>query len=221
MANMSYIIFICITVPMLFMLPIITDKFARTLVGFMIVGIFCCLFVSEVNALVLAALDYDHAYVTTTLTPISEEIVKTLPVLLYAFAFSNNREQLLAVSFAVGIGFAIIENMVILLQNVTTVSLLWALVRGFGSALMHGICTGAVGLGLHFIHQKKKLFIPGTFALLVTAMTYHSIYNVLVQSEFRYFGFLLPLVTFVALFAFQLSVKKSLRIPSKVSKARG
>lgn len=69
---------------------------------------------------------------------------------------------------------------------------------------MHGPCTGMVGLGMHFIHQKKKLFIPGSFALIVTAMTYHSIYNTLVQSDYRYGGFLLPLSTFVILFAFQL-----------------
>lgn len=66
------------------------------------------------------------------------------------------------------------------------------------------MCTGAVGLGLHFVHQKKKLFIPGTFALLVTAITYHSIYNMLVQSEWRYCGFLLPLMTFAVLMGFSI-----------------
>ena len=65
---------------------------------------------------------------------------------------------------------------------------------------MHGVCTGFVGLGLHFIHQKKKLFLPGSFALLVMSMTYHSIYNTLVQSQYKYFGFMLPLLTFVILF---------------------
>lgn len=204
MANMSYIIFICITVPMLFLLPIIRDKFARTVVAYMIVGLFCCLFVSEVNAILLEAFDSDYGFVTTNVTPVTEEVVKALPILFYAYALDNSRERLLSVAFAVGIGFAVIENMVILLQNVSSVSLLWALVRGFGSALMHGMCTGAVGLGLHFVHQKKKLFIPGTFALLVTAITYHSIYNMLVQSEWRYCGFLLPLATFAVLIGFML-----------------
>lgn len=208
---MSYIIFICITVPMLFLLPIIRDRFARTVVAFMIVGVFCCLFVSEVNGLALAALNYDYVYVTTTITPITEELVKAVPVLFFAFLFTDEWEKLLAVAFAVGVGFAVIENMVILLQNVSTVSLLWALVRGFGSALMHGICTGAVGIGMHFIHQKKKLFLSGTFALLVTAMTYHSIYNTLVQSDYRYFGFLLPLTTFAVLNLFQMRVTATRR----------
>ena len=197
---MIYIAFICVTVPMLFLLPIIKDKFARTVVGYVIVGVFCCLLVSELNGLILRSLNSDYVYVTTAVTPITEELIKALPVLFFAFVFSDNREKLLSIGFSLGVGFAILENIVILLQNFSTVSLLWAVIRGFGSALMHGICTGVIGLGLHFIHQKKKLFIPGSFALMVISMTYHSIYNTLVQSQYRYLGFVLPLITFVILF---------------------
>ena len=200
MENMIYIAFICVTVPMLFLLPIIKDKFARTVVGYVIVGVFCCLLVSELNGLILRSLNSDYVYVTTAVTPITEELIKALPVLFFAFVFSDNREKLLSIGFSLGVGFAILENIVILLQNFSTVSLLWAVIRGFGSALMHGICTGVIGLGLHFIHQKKKLFIPGSFALMVISMTYHSIYNTLVQSQYRYLGFVLPLITFVILF---------------------
>jgi len=198
--NMIYIAFLCVTVPMLFLLPIIKDKFARTVVGFVLVGVLCCLLVSEINGYILRGLNKEYEYVTTAFTPITEEIIKALPVLFFAFVFTDNREKLLSVGFALGVGFAILENIVILLQNFSTVSLLWALLRGFGAALMHGVCTGFVGLGLHFIHQKKKLFLPGSFALLVMSMTYHSIYNTLVQSQYKYFGFMLPLLTFVILF---------------------
>ena len=198
--NIIYIAFLCITVPMLFLFPIIKDKFARTVVGYVIVGVFCCLLVAEINGYILRGLNMDYEYVTTAFTPITEEIIKALPVLFFAFVFTDSREKLLSVGFALGVGFAILENIVILLQNFSTVSLLWALLRGFGAALMHGVCTGVVGLGLHFIHQKKKLFIPGSFALLVMSMTYHSIYNTLVQSQYKYFGFVLPLITFVILF---------------------
>lgn len=208
MENMSYIIFICITVPLLFLLPIIRDRFARTVVGYMILGIYCCLMVSEINGILLKVFNNDYQYVTTTITPVTEEIIKALPVVFYAFLFSDKRDRLLAVAFSVGIGFAVLENIVVLLQNVASVSLFWALIRGFGSALMHGICTGAVGLGMHFVHQKKKLFVPGSFALLVTAMIYHSIYNTLVQSDYRYFGFLLPLTTFIVLFTLSILNRK-------------
>lgn len=213
MESMIYIVFICVTVPMLFLLPTIKDRFARTIEGYVIIGVFCCLLVSEINGMLLRALGSDYEYVTTTVTPITEEIVKALPVLFYAFVFSDNRAKLLSVGFALGVGFAILENIVILLQNISSVTLFWALIRGFGSALMHGVCTGVVGLGLHFVHQKKKLFLPGSFALLVMSMTYHSIYNTLVQSRYRYFGFVLPLLTFVilSLLTFRTGDKKPVR----------
>ncbi len=202
MDSMINILFICITVPMLFLLLIIRHRTSRTIVGYMMIGLMICYGVSDLNGILLSAFGYDYVYVTTALTPISEEILKALPVLFYAFHISDNREKLEAVAFAEGIGFAILENMVILLQNISGVSLWWALVRGFGSALMHGLCTGMVGLGMHYIHQKRKLFISGTFAMLITAIIYHSIYNTLVQSDLRYFGFILPLITFSALMAY-------------------
>ena len=216
--SMIYIAFICITVPMLFLLPILKDKFARTVLGFVLLGVLCCLLVSEINGYILRALNNDYEYVTTAITPITEEIIKALPIVFFAFVFTDNREKLLSVGFALGVGFAILENIVILLQNFSSVSLLWALLRGFGSALMHGVCTGVVGLGLHFIHQKKKLFIPGSFALLVMSMTYHSIYNTLVQSQYKYFGFMLPLLTFVILF---LVTFRSRRKTKKQKPAKG
>lgn len=209
MENMNNIIFICIMVPLFFLMFIIRDKFARTTIGFVMIGVFACLFISEVNGFLLDYFDEDYQYVTTSITPVTEEIVKALPVLFFAYMFSDDPDKLEAISFSVGVGFAILENMVVLLQNVETVTLFWALIRGFGSALMHGICTGAVGLGMHFIHQKTKLFLSGTFALLVLAIIYHSIYNTLVQSQYKYFGFVLPLTTFIVIFAFGVWKKKS------------
>ena len=209
MENMNNIIFICIMVPLFFLMFIIRDKFARTTIGFVMIGVFACLFISEVNGLLLDYFDEDYQYVTTSITPVTEEIVKALPVLFFAYMFSDDPDKLEAISFSVGVGFAILENMVVLLQNVETVTLFWALIRGFGSALMHGICTGAVGLGMHFIHQKTKLFLSGTFALLVLAIIYHSIYNTLVQSQYKYFGFVLPLTTFIVIYAFGVWKKKN------------
>lgn len=59
---------------------------------------------------------------TTVNTPISEEIVKAAPVFFYALVFSDEREKLMTIAFSVGIGFAMFENMVILIQNIENVS---------------------------------------------------------------------------------------------------
>ena len=195
--SMIYILFICILVPMLLMLPILTGK-SRLLLGYMLIGVFCCLFAAGVNGYIRYLVNSDLYYITTNLTPVVEEIIKAIPILYYAFVFEADKPKIIPLAFAVGVGFAILENMIILTQNITTVSILWAVVRGFASGLMHGICTSFVGYGISFIKTKRKLFYSGTFALLTLAITYHSVFNILVQSEtYKYLGFLLPLSTYV------------------------
>lgn len=199
MENMIYILFICMVAPLMLSLPLI-KKSSRGIMTFMLIGMCTALFVSEVNGLFLRLLDNDILMVTTTVTPATEEIVKALPVLIYAFLFTDDKERLLTASFAVGIGFALFENTYILTQTSTNVTIEWALVRGFSTALMHGICTAAVGFGMSFVKKKKKLFYCGTISLLILAITYHGIFNMLVQSEsMKYFGFFLPAVTYIPL----------------------
>ncbi len=198
MDNLTYIDFISLTVSLALMLPLMEKK-VRRLVIFMIVGITSCLFISEVNNIFLQLFNSDYFFVTTTITPITEEIVKMLPVLYFAIVISDERRTLIPNAFAVGVGFALLENIVILTQNVENVTILWALVRGFGSGLVHGICTVMVGWGISYIKKRRKFFYCGTFALLSTAIIYHATYNLLVQSDYQYVGILLPLLTYVPL----------------------
>jgi hypothetical protein len=93
---------------------------------------------------------------------------------------------------AVGIGFAVLENAFLLL-NGNSFHMLDAIARAFGAGLMHGMCTLLVGVGISFVKKRQKLFAVGTFALLSTAITYHGIYNMLVQSNFEIIGYLLPI----------------------------
>lgn len=196
MDNLNYIVFICIVVALAMMLPLLERK-TRGVVIFMIVGVCCCLFISEVNNILLSLFDSDMRYVTTNITPISEEIIKALPILYCAAVITDDRRTLTTNAFAVGVGFALLENMIVLLQGINNVTVLWALVRGFGSGLVHGLCTVMVGYGISYIRKRRKLFWCGTFALLSAAITYHAVYNVLVQSQFRMAGILVPLLSYI------------------------
>lgn len=196
MDNLTYIAFIAVTVSLALMLPLMERKLRR-LVTFMIVGTFSCLFVSELNNILLEAFHKDVFYVTTTITPITEEVVKMLPILFLAIVISDERRVVIPNAFAVGVGFALLENVVILTRNVENVTILWALVRGFGSGLVHGICTVMVGWGISYIKKRRKFFYCGTFALLSAAIIYHAIYNLLVQSDYQYVGILLPITTYI------------------------
>ena len=199
MANLIYILFICMLAPLLLTLPLMKGASRRVML-YLIIGICVSLFISEINGRILIAFNNQMILVTTTFTPITEEIIKALPVLIYAFLFSDDREKLLPLAFATGIGFALFENTVILVQSIDNVSILWAIIRGFSTALMHGICTAAVGYGMSFVRKKKKLFVSGTFALLAFAVIYHGLFNMLVQSKnLQYVGFFMPAVTYIPL----------------------
>ena len=199
MANLIYILFICMLAPLLLTLPLMKGASRRVML-YLIIGICVSLFISEINGRILIAFNNQMILVTTTFTPITEEIIKALPVLIYAFLFSDDREKLLPLAFATGIGFALFENTVILVQSIDNVSILWAIIRGFSTALMHGICTAAVGYGMSFVKKKKKLFVSGTFALLAFAVIYHGLFNMLVQSKnLQYVGFFMPAVTYIPL----------------------
>lgn len=215
MENMTYILFICMVAPLLLSLPLI-KKSSRGIMIFILIGIGAALFISEVNGVFLRLMNNDTLFVTTTITPVTEEIVKALPVLVYAFLFSDKREKLLTVSFAVGIGFALFENTYILTQTATQVTIGWAIIRGFSTALMHGICTAAIGFGMSFVRKKKKLFYCGTISLLLLAVTYHGIFNMLVQSEsLKFFGFFLPAVTYIPLLVSQVvNIRKKAKAKS-------
>ena len=196
MENLIYILFICITIPLILMAFLI-DKKPRRIVIFFIVGICAAVFASEVNGILSSLMQLDILDFTVRVTPVTEEIIKALPVLFFAKEISDKKETLITISLAVGIGFAIMENTYILTQNIGYVSLLWAIMRGFGTGIMHGMCTFLVGTGFVFANKNKKLFIVGTFALLSLAITYHSVFNMLVQSDFRYVGAVLPVITYV------------------------
>ena len=196
METLIYILFICITIPLILMAFLVEKQSRRTII-FFITGICAAVFAAEVNGILTYLIPLDISEFTIRITPVTEEIIKAIPVLFFAKVISDKKETLITVSLAVGIGFAIMENSYILTQNIGSISMLWAIMRGFGTGIMHGMGTFLVGTGFSFVNKNKKLFIVGTFALLSVAITYHSVFNMLVQSDYRYFGAALPIITYV------------------------
>ena len=205
MDNMIYILFISISVPLLLM-ALLMEKKARLPISFMIIGIFVSVFASEVNGLLSNLLSMDMYSKTVIVTPVSEELLKALPILYYAIVISDKRERLFTASMAIGIGFALLENAYFLL-NSDNFTIIIAIIRAFGAGLMHGMCTLLVGIGISFVKKKRKLFAVGTFGLLSTAIVYHGIYNILIQSEFSTVGALLPIATYIPFLIWRLHIK--------------
>lgn len=206
MDNLIYILFISIFVP-IFLMTLLLEKKARFAMIFMLLGIFVSVFASEVNGLLANSLSMDMYSITTTVTPVTEEILKALPILYYAIVISDKREKLFTASMATGIGFALLENAFYLL-NYPNFSMVSAIIRAFGAGLMHGMCTLLVGVGISFVKKKSKLFTVGTFGLLSTAIVYHGIYNILIQSRYSMVGAFLPIATYIPFLIWRLRIKK-------------
>ena len=199
MGTLIYILFISIFFPLFLMMLLVEEK-ARLPIVFVLMGIFVSVFASEVNGVLLNILSISRYDATIALAPVTEELLKAFPVLFYAIVVSDKKEKLFTASMATGIGFAILENAYYLIVNYETFSFISALIRGFCTGLMHGMCTLIVGWGISFIRKRRKLFAVGVFALLSVAITYHSMFNMLIQAKYPIFGALLPLVTYMPFF---------------------
>lgn len=206
MDNLIYILFVAIFVP-IFLMALLVEKRARLPIVFVLVGMFISVFISEINGLICSLLPIGLYEVTTIVTPITEEILKAVPILFYAMVVSDKKETLFTASMATGIGFAVLENTYYLL-NSPNFNMLDAVIRAFGSGLMHGMCTLLVGVGISFAKKKPKIFAVGTFALLSVAISYHGIYNMLVQSKYNFVGFVLPIATYLPIFLWRMKIRK-------------
>ncbi len=201
MENLVYILFISMNIP-LFMMIWLLDKKSRRLVLFLMLGMIICILASEINPIIAYSITEDWIYATTTITPIIEETLKAIPIIFYALFISDNKQNILSVSMAIGIGFALLENVWSLVVYIDSATILWAFIRGFGSALMHGVCCLMIGNGLIYIKKQKKLLYTGLFAILSVSIIYHAIYNSLVQSANPYSGIILPIFTYIPILLF-------------------
>ena len=206
MDDLIYILFVSVFVPIMLMACLIEKK-ARQPIVFVLIGIFVSVFASEINGLYRNLFPMSIFEITIIVTPISEEILKAIPILVYATALSAKKETLFTASMAVGIGFAVLENAYYMLND-ASFNMIDAIIRAFCAGLMHGMCTLLVGVGISFVKKKSKIFVVGTFALLSTAITYHGIYNMLVQSEFEMIGYLLPISTYIPFVVWRIKIMK-------------
>jgi RsiW-degrading membrane proteinase PrsW (M82 family) len=130
------------------------------------------------NAVAIDVLHLDPVLVRRYLAPVIEEILKAS---LLVYAIRSNRVGFLVdaglYGFAVGAGFALVENLYYAWAAGTSSLPLW-IARGFGTAMLHGTTTAVVGiLSKHLVdrHHSSALhrFLPGLAIAIVT----HSVYN--------------------------------------------
>ena len=123
-------------------------------------------------------LDIDFVSLTRYVAPVVEEALKALIIVVL---IHNNRIGFLVdaaiFGFAVGTGFAILENLFYLQYSPDMLLGTW-IVRGFGTAIMHGGATAIFTIVAHTLMGQhagtgRILMLPG----FIVAVIVHSLFN--------------------------------------------
>lgn len=155
----------------------------RVVVGTVAAGAAAALASYFANGRILDVTGLDFETFTRYVSPVTEELFKALVIVALA---RRHRIGFLidaaVLGFAVGAGFAAVENLHYLRSFPEAGMGTWV-VRGFGTALMHGGATAIFGvMGLAMVDRAARAglaaFVPG----LAVAVVLHSAFNHLLQS---------------------------------------
>jgi RsiW-degrading membrane proteinase PrsW (M82 family) len=112
-----------------------------------------------------------------TLSPVVEEFFKALPLVIPVIlgSRSSNRD-LLVYALAAGIGFSIIENLVLFWDG--NPGFFAILVRSFSTSLMHGCTCAIIGYGLVLIRDFHRTALPSLLlGFYMVAVMIHAFFN--------------------------------------------
>ena len=195
-------LYVAVAAPLLiavFLLGTATRRF----VAFFLVGLTVCLLAAYINTFLTTSTGLDAVEAMVKLTPISEEVLKALPLFFYVAVFRPKRTSIAYSALAIGLGFAMMENAYALMEAGGSGGLSWAVARGFAAGVMHATCSAGLGYGLAFVHGRRYLVGPVAFGLLCITSTGHAIYNLFVSAggAWQVAGYLLPFAVVVLLLA--------------------
>ncbi len=120
----------------------------------------------------------DFGVLSRYVAPVTEELLKAIIVwLLVSRRQAGFMIDAAIYGFAVGTGFALAENAWYFLQMGEDFDVLLSIVRGFGTAVMHGGTAAVFGMILIEGAQRSTSMISATLIGLVSAAGIHSMFN--------------------------------------------
>lgn len=150
----------------------------RTIVQLIATGAIAAGLSYLVNRWVFSVAGVSHRALTIFAAPLIEEIFKAAPLIVLV---RTKRVGFLVdaaiFGFALGTGFALVENVYYFWALPNSSAPLW-IVRGFGTAIMHGGSTAIVGMMAKTFADSKKtgrkwFALPG----LLIAYLFHALFN--------------------------------------------
>lgn len=150
----------------------------RTVLAVIFLGGLVAFAAMYLNGWLLGTLEMEYRPYTRYAGPVVEELLKALVVV---YLFRVNRIGFLVDSaimgFAVGTGFAMVENFFMLQSHGDAHLVVWV-VRGFGTAIMHGGATAIFAVMSQALTERQMrinplYYLPG----LAAAIFLHSVFN--------------------------------------------
>lgn len=141
-------------------------------------GGICSVIALYLNGWLFAESGLNFTNYSRYVAPLMEESLKALVMI---FLFRSSRIGFLVdaavMGFAVGAGFALVENLYYLQNNSAANMGVW-IVRGFGTAIMHGGVTAVFGIMSQALTERSMkinpvYYLPG----LLAAVFLHSVFN--------------------------------------------
>src|SRR5215472_17512993 len=157
---------------LLFLYHVDSFKLVRLsrVVGLVLAGAILAGVAWAINGFAISLLHMKLLTYSRFVTPVFEEVLKAS---ILAYLFLRNqigfRVDAAILGFAIGTGFSIAEN-AYLLRVLSEANLTVWIIRGFGTAMMHGGTTAIVALTTQTMIERRSsplLFFPGLLAAIV------------------------------------------------------
>jgi protease PrsW len=157
----------------------------RELIGPLIMGGFAALVAWPISGQMLDNLPMGYSFYSRIVAPWVEEGLKTLPLVLLIMANRiGYKPDAIIFGFAIGAGFSVVENSFYLVRFPELSAPVW-MVRGLGTAIMHGTTTAVMAVVAHELGERglrnsgerrgfnPLWFLPG----YVAATLIHLVFN--------------------------------------------
>jgi protease PrsW len=159
----------------------------KTVVRLILLGCAAALTAYLINVNLITKLGIDWVLFSRYAAPVIEEFLKASFIIYFLY---KKRIAFLVdgaiFGFSIGAGFAVLEN-IYYLNNIGEANIAIWILRGFGTAIMHGCATAVYSMFAKYYSDKKEKLNPAIIMLILFVPVFiHGFFNSFVISPFAF-----------------------------------
>lgn len=191
-------VFLGMMIPLAFLILILKGD-SKVMMAFFAWGQVAFMISLSVNIGLAELFGITAGNLSVTWAPVVEEFFKALPLIYFLINKKNYDYPIIYFAMAAGIGFSIIENYMYLTgqSGLSSSPVLYIIIRGFTTSLMHGISTAIIGFGLQLIRKYGIMINPIFFGLFTLSVTLHALFNLYINSKVQLIAIILPILLYL------------------------